>query len=63
MGLLSFLFSSKPQPVQPAPGGLLTTGATQQAYKDYAEQAMVKGQPVMSFQDWAKAQQAQQPKK
>lgn len=68
MGLLSFLFggSQQPQPVQPAGGGLLTTGNQQQSYRDYAEQCMVKGQQPMPMADWMKAQQAkqaQQPKK
>lgn len=69
MGLLSFLFGgSKPAQPQPQPqgGGLLSvpTGATQQAYKDYAETCMVKGQQPMSMADWMKAQQAQpQPQK
>ena len=67
MGLLSFLFGSKSQPQQaPAqPGGLLSapTGNQQQAYKDYAEQCMVKGQQPMSFADYMKAQQAKPPQK
>lgn len=62
MGLLSFLFGSKPQPQQPQGNGLLSvpTGNQQQAYKDYAEQMMMKGQQPLSFADYMKAQQAKQ---
>jgi len=62
MGLLSFLFGDKkPQQPQPA-GGLLSVpkGTDQQAYKDYAEMCMTKGQSPMSFADWQKQQQAAQ---
>ena len=65
MGLLSFLFGSKqPQPQQAAPqpsGGLLSVpkGTDQQAYKDYAEQCMMKGQQPMSFADYMKSRQPQ----
>lgn len=57
MGLLDILFGKKPQPS----GGLLNvpSGTTQQRYKDYAEQAMVKGEPVLPFAEWQKQQQAQ----
>lgn len=62
MGLLSFLFGSKPAQPQSG-GGLLSvpSGNQQQAYKDYAEMAMTKGQQPMSFADWMKQQQAKQP--
>jgi hypothetical protein len=68
MGLLSFLFGSKqPQPQQPQTqpaGGLLSVpkGTDQQAYKDYAEQCMMKGQQPMSFADYMKSKQPAQQK-
>ena len=63
MGLLSFLFGSKPPPVagQQQPQGLLAPAApvvNQKAYQDYAEMAMTKGQPVLPYAQWVKAQQA-----
>ena len=64
MGLLDF-FSSKPKPAQPKPsGGLLNvpTGNQQQAYKDYAEQCMMKGHQPLPFADWQKQQAAPPPK-
>ena len=63
MGLLDF-FSSKPKPQPQQPTGLLGAApvvTTRQAYNDYAENAMTKGQPVLKYEDWVKAQQ--QPKK
>ena len=61
MSLLDWFFTKKPAP-QPQPsGGLLgnvPTGQQQMSYKDYAEQAMVKGEPVMPFAEWQKQQQA-----
>lgn len=68
MSLLDFFFGKKAAPQQPAPQppqqGFLgvPSGGTQQAYKDYAEQSMVKGQQPLSFADWYK-QQAQAQKK
>lgn len=66
MGLLSFLFGSKPA-TQTTGGGLLATGDMQKAYRDHVIDAQSNGQQPMSFQDFVKAQQAkaaqqQQPK-
>ncbi len=58
MGLLSFLFGSKPQPPQ-QPQGLLNapSGATQKAYQDYAIDMQSQGKAPLSYQDWVKSQQ------
>lgn len=62
MGLLDFFSKAPPQAPTPPGGGLLGTTqkvvTDQRAYKDYAEMAMTKGQPVLPYAEWVKQQQA-----
>lgn len=60
MGLLSFLFGSKPEQPKPQSGGLLGGGSAQ-AYRDYVIDTQTQGKQPLSFADWQKmqAQQAQ----
>ena len=62
MGLLNFLFGSKPQPPQ-QPQGLLNapSGATTKAYQDYAIDMQSQGKAPLAYADWAKQQQPPQP--
>lgn len=65
MGLLSFLFGSKPQMQQNPnqPKGLLAPAApavNQNAYRDYVIDMQSQGKAPLPYADWAKSQQPQQ---
>lgn len=61
--LLMRMVGSKPAPqqYQPPPGPAVPTGQTSQNYREYATDAMMKGQQPLTLPQW-QAQQAQQPK-
>ena len=63
MGLLSFLFGSKPQaPAPQQPQGLLGGGSAK-AYRDYVIDMQSNGKQPLAFADWQKAQQQPKPTK
>lgn len=59
--LLMRMAGHKPAPQQPQAGPVVPTGQTQQSYREYAMDAMMKGQQPLPLPQWQAQQQQPAP--